>query len=91
MTDSARGDGLPAPAPEALAAAFAALAAFAAGPYDYRGATDAASNQRLRRAAGRRGLRGLAQWLADSRPGSLLSHKLESGGSPRIHGCTLTR
>jgi len=43
VTDSARGDGLPAPAPEALATAFAALAAFAAGPYDDCGVTDAAS------------------------------------------------
>jgi hypothetical protein len=43
VTDPARGDGLPAPAPEALAAGFAALAAFAAGPYDDRGVTDAAS------------------------------------------------
>jgi hypothetical protein len=43
MTDSARGDGLPVPAPEALATAFAALAAFAAGPCDDCGVGDAAS------------------------------------------------
>ena len=43
MTDSTRGDGLPASAPEALATAFAALAAFAAGPYDDCDVTDAAS------------------------------------------------
>jgi hypothetical protein len=43
MTDFACGDGLPAPAPEALATAFATLAAFATCPYDDCDVADAAS------------------------------------------------